>query len=117
MLLRAYAGVTKGFLRNLLAEHRSGYTKRKHDESSTALVDKIKNELTGTIYSPIKGTHAEDVVKHINADEFLDHDKMEREHVITALEAYFTHGGVTKKMFKGVPYLKEEHKGQYKKAA
>ena len=114
MLLKAYAGVTKGYLHSLISQHRSGYTLRKHNEMASDLVDQIKKELTGTIYAPLKGEHAEDVVKHIKADEFLDHERMDRGDLVTALETYFANDVVSPKMFKGQSYLKH---GKHKAAA
>jgi len=116
MLMKTYAGVNKGLLRELITKHKSRYTKEEHSKAAGEIKKRMSEELTHTIYSPIKGEHAEDVVKHTGSPEFLDHKRMERDDVITTLETYFTHGTLSPKMFRGASYLKDEHK-KYKKAA
>lgn len=88
ILVKAYAGITKSDLADVIHEKKSEYTKRVHDQHAAQLTGKQSNELMKIVGNHLKKEHIPKVVDYTKTTGQVNIDMMKPEDAGYLLSAY-----------------------------
>ena len=111
LLMNAYAGTTKGQLKQHIRKKGKDFTFDHFDqEVKPGLMKQMSQNLYAATTSHLKNEHVGDIVKYTKTDKFLDADKMQIDDAIGVLKSYEANGVVPEKGLKEEIFYKKKPK-------
>lgn len=110
-LMNSYAGVTKDEILKNIRLHGKRYTIDKHNEKKNDYVGKVQQTLLQSASSKLSDKHISHMLKHMDLDDIIDKDKINREETLRLHFQYLANdkNALTKKQ------IEEQYKHSYEK--
>jgi len=93
MIMSAYAGITRGELRDEVRNRAEGFTLEQFRGISRQLKGRVEQRLAPTASAHIKRENLEDILKGMKLDDKLDPSKLDVPEVTQLLEVYHANDG------------------------
>lgn len=95
IILQKYIGTTRGQLKRILREAKSGYTLKQHEQIRGSLIENQRRELMPIRHGHLEDEHLEDILKHTGTQDYVAGDRIRMEHAVSLLDLYKEKGSIT----------------------
>ncbi len=95
MLMQAYAGVTKGMIKQYVNVYGKNFKHQRFNQFTQELTENLQKQLYASAASHLEEEHIPDIVKHIGLEEKLDSGKINVQEATRLLETFHRDGGIT----------------------
>jgi len=92
-ILKAYAGITRGELKNMIQTQGKDYTLNQHEHIRDGLIDEIRKELSKSAQGHIGKEHTGALIKSMGLDDIVDTSKMTHQDALTMYNLQESRGG------------------------
>ena len=121
MLMKAYAGVTKGTIKQYVNAHGKNFKRPVFNQFTQQYTRELQQQLYQSAAAHLEDEHITDIVKHIGLESKLDAGKINVQEATHLLEAFQREGGITdndlRQMIPNYQAKKPKPKDDKKKAA
>jgi|SRR3989338_2003478 len=95
MLMQAYAGVTKGMIKQYVNRYGKNFKHATFNQFSQELTENLQKQLYASAASHLEEEHVPSIVKYMGLESKLDAEKINVQEATRLLEVFHRDGGIT----------------------